>query len=123
VGTFSVTIEVGSADRQTWRTVEALVDTGATFTWLPESLLEELGYEPQNRKSFEMGDGRIVELDICDVIVRIGDEVHSTVCAYAEPNQTPGLGAVTLEEFLLAPDPVHQRLIPVTGLRITRYDI
>ena len=123
MGEFSVTLHVGSADRQTWRSVEALVDTGPTFTWLPESLLQELGYAPEAKKSFELGDGRVVEMDIGDVLVRIGDEVHSTVCAFAKAGETPGLGAVTLEQFLLAPDPVNQRLVPVLGLRVSRYDV
>ena len=83
MGTFSVTIEVGSADRSTWRTFEALVDTGSTFTWLPSDLLKQLGHHPSGRKSFELGDGRLVESDISDVPVRIGNEVHTTVCAFA----------------------------------------
>ena len=120
MGTFSVTVEVGSIDRQTWRTVEALVDTGATFTWLPQSLLEQLGHVPDSRKSFEIGDGRVIEADIGDVPVRIGSEVRTTVCAFARSNEKPVVGAMTLEAFLLAPDPVNQRLVPVTGLRVGR---
>jgi len=120
MGTFSVTIEVGSPDRQTWRPVEVLVDTGATFTWLPRALLEELGHVPDSTKSFELGDGRIVEIPVGDVPVRIGSEVRTTVCAFAENGQKPALGAVTMEQFLLAPDPVNQRLVPVVGLRMRR---
>lgn len=122
MGTFSVTIEVGSPDRQRWETVEALVDTGATFTWLPESLLQKLGYAPEGKKSFEMGDGRIVDSEVGEVLVRFGNEVRTTVCVFAKAGETPGLGAVTLEQFLLAPDPVNQRLVPVRGLRVARYD-
>jgi predicted aspartyl protease len=120
MGTFSVTIEVGSADRTTWRPVEVLVDTGATFTWLPRTLLEALGHAPEMTKSFELGDGRIVDSPTGDVPVRIGNEVHVTTCAYAEEAEQSVLGAITLEQFLLAPDPVNQRLVPIVGLRITR---
>jgi clan AA aspartic protease len=120
MGTFSVTIEVGSPDRKTWRPVEALVDTGATFSWLPQSLLEQLGHSPDSRKSFEIGDGRTIEADIGDVPVRIGNEVRTTVCAFARGNEKPVVGAMTLEAFLLAPDPVNQRLVPVVGLHISR---
>ncbi len=120
MGTFSVSIEVGSPDRRTWRSVEVLVDTGATFTWLPRALLDELGHRPETTKSFELGDGRIVESATGDIPVRIGSEVHVTTCAFAEDGEKPVLGAFTLEQFLLAPDPVNQRLVPVIGLRITR---
>jgi predicted aspartyl protease len=120
MGTFSVTIEVGSPDRTRWRAVEVLVDTGATFTWLPRDLLEELGHAPVIKKSFELGDGRVVESDVGDVPVRIGHEVHETVCVFARDEEKSTLGAVTLQEFLLAPDPVHHRLVPVVGLRVSR---
>jgi predicted aspartyl protease len=120
VGTFSVTIEVGSADRQRWEPVEALVDTGATFTWLPRRLLEQLGHAPTTKKSFQLGDRRTVDSDLGDVPVRIEDEVHTTVCAFASEAEQPVIGAVTLEQFLLAPDPVNKRLVGVTGLHITR---
>lgn len=120
MGTFSVTIDVGSPDRATWESIEALVDTGATFSWLPKALLERLGCQPDTTKSFELGDGRVVETDVGEVLVRIGDEVRTTVCAFAGSNERPTIGAVTLEQFLLAPDPVAQRLVPVVGLRMLR---
>jgi hypothetical protein len=34
----------------------------------------------------------------------------------AEADTVALLGAVALETFFVAPDPVHQKLIPVTGL-------
>ena len=37
MGTFSVEIEIGDAAGERWETVEALVDTGASYTWLPRS--------------------------------------------------------------------------------------
>ena len=122
MGTFTVTIEIGSSDRATWRAVDALVDTGATFTWLPRDLLAALGHAPSTRKSFQLGDGRIISSDIADVPVRIGDEVHSTICAFADMGTEPVIGAVTLEEFLLAPDPVNKRLVPVVGLAMSKVE-
>ena len=120
MGTFSVTIEVGSPDRTTWEAVGVLVDTGATFTWLPRTLLERLGHVPDSTKSFELGDGRVVESPVGEVPVRIGSEVRTTVCAFAEEGEKATLGAVTLQQFLLAADPLNERLVPVVGLRISR---
>lgn len=116
MGTFSVTIDVGSPDRQAFREVEALVDTGATFTWMPHDLLEELGHQPVMRRSFELADGRVIECDIGEIPVRIGDDVLTTVCVFGDDGGRVLLGAVTLEQFLLAPDPVRKRLVPVVGL-------
>ena len=120
MGTFSVTIEVGSPDRSEWRPIDVLVDTGATFTWLPRALLEELGHAPDSKESFQLGDGRIVESAIGDIPVRLAGKVHVTICAFAEDSEKPVLGAVTLEQFLLAPDPINKRLVPVVGLAISR---
>ena len=39
-------------------------------------------------------------------------------CIFGEPNEPPVIGAVTLEIFLLAVDPVEQSLAPVVGLRL-----
>ena len=119
MGTFSVSIEVGSPDRKRWERVEALVDTGATFSWLPEPLLRDLGYTPDARESFEIGDGRVIESDVGEVSARMGDKVRTTLCAYAKGSKKPVGGAITLETFLLAPDPVNQRLVPVAALHIS----
>ncbi len=116
MGTFSVTLDVGSADRRTFRQVEALVDTGATFTWLPASILRDLGHEPIMRRPFDLADGRVVEREIGEVPVRLNGQLLSTLCVFGDEDSQPLLGAVTLEQFLLAPDPVHKQLVPVHGL-------
>lgn len=116
MGTFSVNIEAGSADRQAWREAKLLVDTGATFTWLRSSFLRELGHEPTSTSPFELADGQIVERGIAEVPVRIDGKVWSTICVFGDAAGTALLGAVTLEQFLLAPDPIHQKLVPVVGL-------
>ena len=116
MGTFTVPLGIGTPDGQSFREVEALVDTGATFTCIPEGLLRELGHRPLDTKRFELGDGRVVERALTEVPVRIGDEARTTICVFADEGSQALLGAVTLEQFLLAPDPVHQKLVPVIGL-------
>jgi large subunit ribosomal protein L1 len=118
MGTFSVGVEIGSPDGRTFRPVEAMVDTGATFSSLPRKLLEELGYHPMARRPFELADGRLVERDLAEVPVRIDGEVRTTTCMFADEGSPFLLGAVTLEQFLLAPDPVRKRLVPVPGLAL-----
>ena len=48
--------------------------------------------------------------------MRIDGQERIGYVAAGETGATPLLGAVTLETFLLAPDPVHKRLVPVRGL-------
>ncbi|MGH9198902.1 MAG: hypothetical protein ACRD1T_24645, partial [Acidimicrobiia bacterium] len=116
VGSFTVRFEVGSADRGEFREVEGLVDTGSTFSRIPASLLLELHHEKAGRERFRLGDGRVVEYDLADVPVRLAGKVRTTTCMWDEAEAQPVLGAVSLEQFLLAVDPVEQRLVGVDAL-------
>jgi large subunit ribosomal protein L1 len=115
VGTFTFSLEVGSRDASQFRSVEALVDTGAIFSRVPGSVLRDLGHEPSGRESFELGDGSVVEWDVGDVPVRIGDRVRVTTCIWGAEGTTPVMGAVTLEQFLLMVDPTRQEIVPIVG--------
>lgn len=62
-----------------------------------------------------MADGRVIERETGPVLITVDGETVPTLCIFGDANSTPLLGAVTLEECGLAPDPVAQRLIPVVG--------
>jgi clan AA aspartic protease len=113
MGTFQVRIEVGGPDRARFEPVEVLVDTGATYTVLPSSLLHELGVVPHTRAPFVIADGREVELEIGRAWIRIDGRQEYSLVVFGD---SALLGAVTLEEFRLAPDPVSQRLVSVPAL-------
>jgi large subunit ribosomal protein L1 len=116
MGTFEHTLEIEPAQGGAFLAVEALVDTGATFSRLPADIVERLGYVATRRKSFVIADGRTVEMGICDVKVRMDGETTTTPVMIGDVNTQPLIGAVTLEQFLVAPDPVNQKLIKVEGL-------
>jgi aspartyl protease family protein len=123
MGTFNVEIQVSAAEGQRPRTVQALVDTGATYTVLPASFLHELGLAPHTRAEFVLGNGQRVEHDIGRAWVQLDGRREFTLVVFGNEDAEPVVGAVTLEEFRLAPDPVSKQLIPVAGLlmRIRRY--
>ena len=116
MGTFQVTIEIGDPQGERWAPVRALVDTGSTFTWAPRDLLTRLGVEPELQADFRMADGRMVRRDIAQTQVRFEGQRRVTIVVFGDPDSPALLGAYTLEGFLLAPDPVSQRLVPVPGL-------
>src|SRR5260370_38215088 len=66
MGTFEHTLEIEPARGGAFLAVEALVDTGATFSRLPADLVQRLGYQPLRSENFELGDGRIVEMGITE---------------------------------------------------------
>ena len=97
--------------------VSALVDTGASYSMLPASLLQRLGVEPRRRSSFALADGRRVEYDIGVAFINIGDQGQPCLTVFA-PERTYILGADTLANFRLLVNPFRERLEPErqTGL-------
>ncbi len=116
MGTFMYPIEVGNPQGQRFERVEALVDTGATFTVLPGSLLRDLGIPAHRRIRFRLADGSVLEREAGETLVRLDGQVITTTVVFAEEGAPSLLGVVTLETALLAVDPVRQRLIPTEAL-------
>ena len=116
MGTFHVTIEVGDPQGQRYEPVDALVDSGATYTVLPASMLRRLGVHPRSIRSFAIADGSRISRDVGITWMRIGDEECAAPVVFGDENARPLLGAVTLEIFGLGIDPVKTRLISVDGL-------
>src|SRR2546428_13848215 len=96
MGTFRVAIEIGDAAGERWETVEALVDTGATYTTVPAELLRRLGVAPHARDPFVLADGRRVEHNIGHGGVRVSGRSGVTPLVGAGPEAAPLLGAYHL---------------------------
>ena len=116
MGTFRYSIEVGDPQGQRFEQVDALVDTGATYTTLPASVLQGLGVEPLRRSTFVLADGRRVERAVGQTWVRVDGQSAVRLVVFGEEGGDPLLGADTLEGLLLAVDPVGHRLVPTEGL-------
>ena len=118
MGTFRASIEIGDARGERYEALEALVDTGSTYTWVPRDLLRQMGVEPVGRREFETADGRIIERDVAETRVRYDGRSLTTIVVFGEEGSQPLLGAYTLEGFGLAPDPLSRRLVPVRRLAL-----
>ena len=118
MGTFQVAIEVGDPDGQRYETVEALVDSGATYTTMPASLLSRLGVSPHSKRTFVLADGTRIERDFGRTWVSLHGEHAISPVVFGDEGAMPLLGALTLEVFSLGIDPVDQRLIPVDSLML-----
>jgi hypothetical protein len=57
VGTFYVDFTLWNRDRTRSRTLNGLVDTGASYTQVPASILDELGIERFESRVFSLADG------------------------------------------------------------------
>ena len=113
-----VTIGVGDQQGRQFEDLEVTVDTGSTFTAVPRALLQRLGVPVRRSARSRLADGSSVPVDIGWTVVRLEDQTFATQVIFAEENQPSLLGVVTLEDALLAVDPVGQRLVPVEAERL-----
>jgi len=116
MGNFRVPIEVGDAAGDRFVSLDALVDTGAAYTWIPRDILDRLGVTSDEDWPFVLADGREVQYAVAWTQLKLGRRARPTIVVFGEPGTEPLLGAFTLEGFRLAADPVHRRLISVPGL-------
>ena len=111
MGTFRVDLWIGNLFTDAGTTVEALVDTGATYSMIPGTVLVQLGIEPVETRISRIADGSRVEMQTS--WARFSAEGRNAVARVSSgPEQVYLLGAATLEDMGLAVDPVDQRLIP-----------
>ena len=116
MGTFSVSIQVGNLQGGEFEELAALVDTGATTTVVPTSVLRRLSVTPAMYQTFEYASGEEVELGMTEVRVRVQDRETSTWVVFGNDDAGTLLGAYTLEGVFLGVDPYNRRLIPVQGI-------
>ena len=116
MGTFTVPLGVADLQGQQFIELEALVDTGATFTSIPKDVLERLGVEVRETLPFELADDRVVEHPVGYATMRVDDREIIALVVFGPPETAPLLGATTLETAGLGVDPINQRLIPVPAL-------
>lgn len=116
MGHFRQRVEIGDLAGKKFEVIEALVDTGATYNWVPRPVLERLGVKPAFKREFLMADGKMIQRDVGQVMVRLNGQTLYTIAIFGDEGSQPLLGVVTLEEFGLGVDTVNRRLIPVPGL-------
>lgn len=63
MGTFGYPIEIGPLSGDRWDKVEALVDTGATYTGIPRPVLDGLGITPTDRRTLRLANGQTIDRD------------------------------------------------------------
>lgn len=115
MGLFDHPITLISRDGERSETVQATVDTGSAYTWIPRPLLRDLGILAVVTQRFELSDGRQVLMDMGELRVELLGDQRTTLVVFGPPETHPLLGAYTLEGFSLGVDPVNQRLIPVVA--------
>ena len=114
MGTFNWPIRLDSLDGQRSLDIEAMVDTGASYTIVPARLLRELGVSPIDKISLVLADGRTVEYEMGEARATISGRSIPTLVIFGVDDARALLGAYTLEGLRLAVDPSQARIVTVT---------
>ncbi len=111
MGTFSVDVEIGDPDGREFVVVNALVDTGATYSAMPASLLRRLGVQPRATRRFSLADERVARLPVGAAPMRLGGQEWAVQVAFAPDDMRPQLGSTTMDAFGVVPDFEKGRLV------------
>ena len=112
MGTFRHPLTLFAPSGGRMEIVDAMVDSGSTFSWITGSVLGRLGIRPDRERVFIMADGHQTRLGMAEVRVELDGEQLTTLVVFAPEGSEPLLGAYTLEAFSLAVDVTNRRLIP-----------
>ena len=106
-----ITVRPLPGSTKSWE-CRALVDIGATDTFLPGSMLRKLGIRPSARRSYELADGTEQELPIGFGVIEVLGRAAGSTLVFAGEKEEPLLGVTVLESTGLWLDPQRERLIP-----------
>jgi predicted aspartyl protease len=112
VGTFNVDFAIGSANGDRTLPLVGMVDTGSLYSVIPGVVLEELGIARDETEFFGLADGSIIEMSIGLALIEIDGRSRTVHVAFGHDDEIILIGAMTLERFGVAADPVHARLVP-----------
>ncbi len=122
MGTFRQKVTISNlGDPSKLIELEMVIDSGATYTWVPQELLSEIGIAPLAKRKLKLANGEIVERNIGFINIAIKEEVLPTLCIFVDPESEPLLGAHTLDGFSLGVDPVNKTLVPIISMALCHW--
>jgi clan AA aspartic protease len=119
MGIFATAVRIGNPDGGDRVDVEALVDTGASDSMFPASLLEHLHLYPRSQVDYVLADGSEVTYGRGRAVISIGD--REEICPVAFGPEGDGnclIGATALQILMFAVDPTNEVLIPTSRARL-----
>ncbi len=93
--------------------IELMVDSGAIYSLVPRTILEELEIEPHSKRTFILANGEEVVRKLGTAAFLYQERRGDSLVIFGEEGDTPLLGATTLEGFGLVLDPFRRELRPL----------
>ena len=113
MGHVMVTVTLANpAQRARQHTLSMLVDTGATLSKVPESVLTQLDIKPEQHARHLLPGGRETLRPVGSVWMSIDGQEGRVPVSFGEEGQPPLLGVTALEILGFTVDPIDERLKP-----------
>ncbi|MCP8312945.1 MAG: Retroviral aspartyl protease [archaeon] len=100
-------------ERNKYREVELLADTGAIYTLLPSSLLEGLAISATSRRKFKLASGEVKDYPTGEAYIEVEGIGVTSIVVFGPEGSTPLLGVTTLELLGFQVDPLTKKLKPM----------
>jgi clan AA aspartic protease len=107
-------IEVASpANPDVTCALEFLIDSGAVYSVVPASVLEQLGIKPLATEVFRLADGSKISRKKGGAVFKYGERIGFADVIFGEEGDSQLLGALTLGALGLSLDPLRRDLKPL----------
>ena len=110
---FRTTLGVAAIADPTYRRelANVVVDSASEYSWIPGSVLTEIGIQPVRRAQFESADGRLFERHVGFAILDVDRNSSPTIVVFARASDTVLLGSHGLEGMNLRIDLARNKLV------------
>ena len=98
--------------------VRFLVDSGATYTVLPEKVWKSIGIKPTREHEFMLVDGSVIKRKVSECYISLPQGEGHTPVVLGEADDHALLGVVTLEILGLVFNPFKRTLQPMRMLLV-----
>lgn len=115
---FRVQISVGGPERRQWRELTAAVDTSRPLSFLPASLLRELGVSPEMTGTVALPNGDRLNVELGYAWFALDGREAMTHFVFADEDTPPTLGRIAINSLLPEFDSTSQQLVPMTNLTL-----
>ena len=108
-----------SGPRQNSESLLFLVDSGATYTVLPEKVWKKIGLKPKRNMEFTLADGTRIKRKLSECLFRFQNHEAHTPVVLGQHNDQALLGTITLEILGLVLNPLDRTLRPLKAVMMT----
>jgi len=98
-------------------TLDFFLDSGVSYSLLPENVWQQLGLEPEETLDFILADGTKIQRQASECKIRLNGKERHTPVILGQAGDEPLLGVITLENLGLVLDP-FQRTLQSMKLRL-----